>query len=334
MYLGRLVELAPVRSCSATRATPTPKPSSPLPSTRTPPSAASASCSGAISPARSTRPLAAPRTRCPYALPACAERVPELRDVGGGHFKACIRDEPSSGRRRPRPEPRPLRRLPLRRAPLEPSLWYATAAPAPDLPALEEDIETDVIVGAGYTGPSTALHLAPKACAPSLEAEEVGWRLRPQRRPLHPDLPLLLDPARAPDAGRALGGAADPAPDRRRQPGRPADRGARHRLRVAADRLHAAYTPSALAGLEEHNRQYVAVGKATRVLDRGDQRLTGSERYFGAWFHPRAATSTRSATPAARPRGTRQGCAGLRALPRHRHRAARHTLGCAPPAAR
>ena len=33
------------------------------------------------------------RTRCPYALPACAERVPELRDVGGGHFKACIRDE-------------------------------------------------------------------------------------------------------------------------------------------------------------------------------------------------------------------------------------------------
>ena len=51
--------------------------------------------------------------------------------------------------------------------------------------------------------------------------------------------------------------------------------------------LHAAHTPSALAGLEEHNRQYVAVGKATRVLDREEtRRLTGSERYFGAWFHP------------------------------------------------
>jgi oligopeptide transport system ATP-binding protein len=33
------------------------------------------------------------RTRCPYALAACAERVPELRRVGEGHAKACIRDD-------------------------------------------------------------------------------------------------------------------------------------------------------------------------------------------------------------------------------------------------
>ncbi|MFC5499686.1 ABC transporter ATP-binding protein [Caenimonas terrae] len=33
------------------------------------------------------------RTRCPYALPACAQVRPEPRDMGGGRLKACIRDD-------------------------------------------------------------------------------------------------------------------------------------------------------------------------------------------------------------------------------------------------
>jgi oligopeptide transport system ATP-binding protein len=33
------------------------------------------------------------RTRCPYAISACAEKVPELREVSSGHAKACIRDD-------------------------------------------------------------------------------------------------------------------------------------------------------------------------------------------------------------------------------------------------
>ncbi|MEZ2218269.1 ABC transporter ATP-binding protein [Rhizobium sp. RCC_161_2] len=33
------------------------------------------------------------RTRCPNALPACADVVPDLREVSPGHFKACIRDD-------------------------------------------------------------------------------------------------------------------------------------------------------------------------------------------------------------------------------------------------
>lgn len=33
------------------------------------------------------------RTRCPYALADCATARPTLREVGPGHFKACIRDD-------------------------------------------------------------------------------------------------------------------------------------------------------------------------------------------------------------------------------------------------
>ena len=33
------------------------------------------------------------RTRCPYAIAACADKIPALREVGPGHAKACIRDD-------------------------------------------------------------------------------------------------------------------------------------------------------------------------------------------------------------------------------------------------
>lgn len=33
------------------------------------------------------------RTRCPYAIEACADARPQPRDMGGGRLKACIRDD-------------------------------------------------------------------------------------------------------------------------------------------------------------------------------------------------------------------------------------------------
>jgi glycine/D-amino acid oxidase-like deaminating enzyme len=59
------------------------------------------------------------------------------------------------------------------------SLWARTAAPGPELPVLAEPVEVEVaIVGAGFTGLSTALHLAeaePGLSIVLLEAEEPGF---------------------------------------------------------------------------------------------------------------------------------------------------------------
>ena len=58
-----------------------------------------------------------------------------------------------------------------------PSLWAATAPPARITPPLRESGKYDVvIVGAGYTGLSTALHLAERGVSVCvLEAREPGW---------------------------------------------------------------------------------------------------------------------------------------------------------------
>jgi glycine/D-amino acid oxidase-like deaminating enzyme len=179
----------------------------------------------------------------------------------------------------------------MTRAPLEPSLWYATAAPAPDLRPLEETVDTDAcMVGAGYTGLSTALHLAERGVRVAvLEAEQVGYGC----------------------SGRNAGHCTPTfhfysIPKVRRMLGEPyAERLVRRQTdganlvdelvqRYAIDcewqqtgYLHAAHTPSAVSKLERHNDTYRALGKETRVLDRSETaRLTGSERFFGAWYHP------------------------------------------------
>src|SRR4051812_6487088 len=63
------------------------------------------------------------------------------------------------------------------RAPLPPSLYADTARPAVDTPPLDGDRRASVaVIGGGFTGLSTALHLAEKgADVVVLERNEPGW---------------------------------------------------------------------------------------------------------------------------------------------------------------
>ncbi|MCY6382648.1 NAD(P)/FAD-dependent oxidoreductase [Hoeflea prorocentri] len=62
-------------------------------------------------------------------------------------------------------------------ADIPPSIWAQTAPARSAAPALSGDIETDVvIIGGGFSGLSTALHLAHKGISVTvLEAKSVGW---------------------------------------------------------------------------------------------------------------------------------------------------------------
>jgi peptide/nickel transport system ATP-binding protein len=94
LYLGRIMEMAPSRELYASpqhpytrallSAVPSPDPerrgkrqilTGDIPSPANPPS-------GCVF-----------RTRCPYAIEACAGAVPQLRATSPDHFKACIRDD-------------------------------------------------------------------------------------------------------------------------------------------------------------------------------------------------------------------------------------------------
>lgn len=175
-------------------------------------------------------------------------------------------------------------------SPFETPLWHATAVPAPATPMLEERINADVcVVGAGYTGLTTALELARKGVSVVLvEAQEAGFG----------------------GSGRNAGHCTPTfsyysLPALRKMLGEPWAERIIHRQTRANDRVRemietyqidcewvqngyvmGALRPGAMAALQAKAETYAAAGADCRLIGRDEvAALTGSPRFYGAWLH-------------------------------------------------
>lgn len=165
-------------------------------------------------------------------------------------------------------------------------VWSVTAPVAPALPQLDADLDCEIaIVGAGYTGLSTALHLAGQGqrCV-VIEAQEPGWGASGRNTGwLEPNW-WMKKPA---DVARIHGNERGAQLTRWVASGPELLDGwiARYDLHVQIERgglVLATERPTKAAELEAEARDWQAVGVAHDYLDRaGVQRFIPTSRYAG-----------------------------------------------------
>ncbi len=175
--------------------------------------------------------------------------------------------------------------------PLEPSLWAATAAAPPQTAPLESSVSTDVVViGGGYAGLSTALHLAERGFKPIvLEAQEVGFggsgRNGGQVIPgLKYDPDELIAKFGREQGERLIafgGGTADAVFGL-------IDKYAMDVPHVRNGWIQGAHTQEGMDQARRRAEQWGGRGAPVRMLDKSEAaRLLGSERYVGGWIDGR-----------------------------------------------
>jgi len=175
--------------------------------------------------------------------------------------------------------------------PLSPSLWAATAAPAPSTLPLQSDTQADVVViGAGYCGLSTALHLAERGVrVVVLEAREIGFggsgRNGGQVIPGMKFDPSELLTMFGPEKGQRLVDFSASTAD---SVFHLIDKHAMDVAHVRRGWIQGAHTPAALKMAERRVRDWRAQGVAAQLLDRSETaRLLGTDKYLGGWMDPR-----------------------------------------------
>jgi glycine/D-amino acid oxidase-like deaminating enzyme len=177
--------------------------------------------------------------------------------------------------------------------PLPPSLWAATAEPAPRAAVLEGETSTDVaIVGGGFCGLSAALHLAEGGTSVAvLEAREPGWgasgRNGGQVIPGFKDPPSVLRGLYGEDLGQRMAILGAEAGDVVR------DIISRHGIKCQYRRqgwINAIHGTKALRLAEQRAVEWQALGAPIRMLDRAETAsLLGTDSYIAGYLDPRGA---------------------------------------------
>ncbi|MFS2198817.1 MULTISPECIES: NAD(P)/FAD-dependent oxidoreductase [unclassified Pseudomonas] len=175
---------------------------------------------------------------------------------------------------------------------LPPSLWASTAATGPVTPRLGENKQVDVaIVGAGYTGLVTALHLAAggaNVCV--LDAAEPGWgasgrnggQVIPGLKHDPDDLLRMFGGELAEALIDVVGNAADEV----------FELIDRYGIECDATRkgwIQPGVSATAMRNIESRAEQWRRRGVPVEMLDKASvTKRIGSHDYLGAWVDPRA----------------------------------------------
>jgi glycine/D-amino acid oxidase-like deaminating enzyme len=170
-----------------------------------------------------------------------------------------------------------------------PSLWAATAAPGPALPALEGDVICDVaIIGAGFTGLSTAIHLREMGVeATVVEAAEPGWGASGRNN--GQVIPTLAghDPSamvkRHGEAGERFNAVL------RDSAAYLFDLARRYGIAAEAEQsgwVQPVHSPGRFKLAEKRVREWSAIGAPVELLDRAAvSAMTGSDAWFGGFWN-------------------------------------------------
>ena len=170
-----------------------------------------------------------------------------------------------------------------------PSIWSAVTPPGPDCPALQGALRTDaVVIGAGFTGLSAALHLRQAGAEVAvLEAADPGWG--GSGRNNGQVIPTLTRPD--PDDIEARFGAAG---ERfvlmlRDSAALLFDLVARHGIPAEAEQtgwVQPVHSPGRIRIAERRHRQWLARGAPVELLDRAAVgRMTGSDAWYGGFWN-------------------------------------------------